>query len=137
MQSHGVNNFIICIMMLISMISLAGVGIEECRQLMRFETREGDSIYVSESQLVPDDNVSHIQIVEKSNILLGGVELRGGRSAFSYRCALSFLCALAFLSGLFVLAYSQRFVLRSSRYVQKAGYVIAYIESTDGRKRFS
>ena len=137
MRNHGVHNFIICIMMLICVISLEGVGIEDCRQLLMGQMVEHSSIYVSQPQLISCDNVSNIKIVEKGNVQFASVQLRASRSAFSYRSHLSFLCALTFLSGLFWLAYSQRFVLRITQYVKKKGYLITYIENTDGRKRFS
>lgn len=137
MRNQKIYNFIIFIFMLVSIISLAGAGLEDSRQLVKCHAIEDGTIYVSESQLVPDDNVSNIKIVEKENVLAGSLQLRASRSSFSYRMALSFLCSLAFLSGLFLLAYSQRSVLYSSRYVSKVGYLITYIQDKDGRKRFS
>lgn len=132
-----IHKFIIYLFLLVCVISLSGTGLEDSRKLKLYHIDETAMIYAPESQLVSNDNVSNIKIAENETVVSGLVQNRVSRTIFSYRMSMGFLCALAFLSGLFLLAYRQWFMLYSSRYVLKIGYLIIYIQNMDGRKRFS
>lgn len=137
MKKGIIHNFIIYIFLLVTMVSIAGAGLEG-PHLVNAHLEKSDVMQCFvDSELLPEDNVTNIKVMEPGSILISNWQIRAVRSVFSYRAALYFLCALAFLSGLFLFPIRERFILYSNRYVSKIGYQVDYIEDQDGRKRIS
>lgn len=137
MKSKKWNNFMIYIFVIISMISVAGTGLEGPHLFDLYRTDTGVMHCFVESELLPEDNITNVKVVEPGKALLGMEKMRVARLLVSQRAALHSLLALAVLSGLFLYAAWEHFVLCSSRYLSKIGYQIVYIQAQDGRKRIS
>lgn len=137
MNKNKIDNFIVCIFLFISLISVIGVGLEAPHSFsLTKDSGDGMQCFV-EAELLFDDNVTNIRLVEKSSNLIQVWHMRTVRSVFSYRKALYFLCALAFLSELFVFSNRERFILYVNRHVSGICYQVVYMEDEDGRKRIS
>lgn len=135
MKNGKMHNFIIHIILLAIMVSVAGAGFDGSR----FISGQSDNVDIMkcivETELLSNDNVGNIQIMERGSVFASAWQMRVVRSVFSYRSALYYLCALVFLSGLFLFFLRERFILYGNRYVAKVCYQVDYIENQDGRKK--
>lgn len=127
----------IYIFIIVSMISVAGIGLEGSRLFDLYQTDTSVMHCFVESEPLPEDNITNIKVVEPGKALLGMEKMQATRLLVSRRVAFHFLLALAVLSELFLYAAWEHFVLCSNRYLTKIGYQIVYIQAQDGRKRIS
>lgn len=135
MKNGKMHNFIILIILLAVMVSVAGAGFDGS-QLISEQSDNADIMKcIVETELLSNDNVNNIQIMERGSVFASAWQMRVVRSVFSYRSLFSYLCALVFLSGLFLFSIRERFFLYGNRYVSKICYQVDYIENQDGRKK--
>lgn len=135
MKKGKMHNFIILIILLAIVVSVAGAGFEGSR-LVSGQLEHTDTIKsIVETELLSSDNVKNIQIMERGSVFASVWQMRIVRGVFSYRAALYYLCALVFLSELFLCSLRERFILYGNRYVEKVCYQVDYIENQDGRKK--
>lgn len=134
MKRNHINNFIIFIGLMVTLLSIAGTGLSQSRMMdSRLHTEDIMKEYVA-SELVSPDSVCNIQIVKAGCVLISSFQMRVVRSIFHYESSLYFLCTLIFLSGLFLFSNREKWFFYGNRFVSYICYHVDYIELQDGCK---
>lgn len=135
MKKGKMHNFIIQIILLAIVVSVAGAGFDGSRLISGQSDNADIMKCIVETELLSNDNVGNIQIMKRGSVFASVWQMRVVRSVFSFRVALYYLFALVFLSGLFLFSLRERFILYGNRYMAKVCYQVDYIENQDGRKK--
>ncbi|MDE5863779.1 MAG: hypothetical protein K2K56_10425 [Lachnospiraceae bacterium] len=137
MRESRKRNCIIFIFLLISIVSVAGAGLEGAHQL-RLGGGTGDVIrcFVEQS-LLSGDNVTNVKPVETDGRLFCIWRTRTKGNSFSYRGVFYFLCVSVIVAESLMYASREHFILYGNRFLSKADYRIVYIQDKDGRKKIS
>lgn len=130
-----IKNFIIYFLLAVLIVTGSGSGLDITQQVLS-SCHHTEHKTLTAQSLIPSDEFSEFEIVEKSASVSSITNLRYRRSGFSYRCNLFFLCTLAFLSGIFLFD-RESLTLHGTRYVHENHYNITFMQDMDGRKRIS
>lgn len=101
MKNGKMHNFIIYIFLLVTMVSVAGAGLESSHLANEHLDNTDAMPCFVESELLPKDNVTNIKVVEPGRVLVSIWQMRAVRSIFPIGQLFVFYVLWHFCQGCF------------------------------------